>query len=58
MRGLGPALTPPIKVSSPPVTPGGLFVQRCRRIPAGTCALAKYGLITHCAARPDADALH
>jgi hypothetical protein len=31
-------------------------IRRCRR--SGTCTPAKYGLMTHCAARPDADALH
>jgi hypothetical protein len=29
-RGFGPALTPPIKVSSPPLHPGGFFFCSCR----------------------------
>jgi hypothetical protein len=29
-RGIGPALTPPIKVSSPPLQPGGFFFCSCR----------------------------
>jgi hypothetical protein len=29
-RGFGPALTPPIKVSSPPLHPGGFFFCPCR----------------------------
>src|ERR1700740_3336909 len=29
-RSLGPALTPPIKVSSPPLQPGGFFFCSCQ----------------------------